>query len=153
MQFKSKFHLNVFQCKREPKVLISCSHLLQTSNGTQTKDFCEAFAENGFEISYEYDHNDHLGVLFIDYHYWQIVGRYGSDLHLYSKESKVINDWFGNQYRTAFKIEFCKQSKCQDLTGLLNVRNLMIDSNDCKFDVFYFSTKAITSNGRYFSLS
>ena len=79
------------------------------ADSTQTKEFCEAFAENHFEISYGYADDLRSGFLFIHNHYWLLET--DSGLRFHSNESKVIANFFGNKYRTAFRVRFCEQSQ------------------------------------------
>ena len=118
--------------------MISCRHL---SDGKQTKDLCKAFSENGFKISYGFNIElpNKKAFIFIDHHYWELYWTTITGLHLYSNESKVISNYFGNEYRNAFRIKFCEQSLCEWFTGLYDVSPLMIISNVCKiWQIFWF---------------
>ena len=67
----------------------------------QNKDFCEAFADNGFKISYVCNCQT---FVFIGHHYWQLIGPKDT-LSLHSNRSKVIDNWFGDEYKTAIEAE------------------------------------------------
>ena len=92
----------------------------------QNQDFCEAFADNGFQISYGYsEYREYVqggyGVfLFIGHHYWQLNGSKNA-LFFHSNRSQIIDNWFGEDYNIAIDMTFCKHSDCRVFAGLLKV--------------------------------
>ena len=75
---------------------------------TKTKDFCEAFKENGFGIDYTFNAVfDGTTVFRTDFvigsDYWTIV--IGDDnCRFFSNQSLVNSDVFGSQYSMAFSL-------------------------------------------------
>ena len=95
---------------------------------SQSKDFCEAFADNGFDIDYAYKRG--YFFLIIGHHYWEVSDQ--MEFTDNTRRSRIIGDWFGNHYNIAFHYQNCneKYTECQQFSGLMKkVNNLMITSN------------------------
>ena len=112
--------------KREMRVIsviVLLSMSLCAFSDQQSKDFCEAFADNGFRISYGYSYAERsLTYLFIGHHYWQVISRSKDVISLYSNRSKIIENWFGGEYKIAIDIKFWDELEdWKWMTGLLKV--------------------------------
>ena len=87
-------------------------------------DFCDAFAENNYRISYGFRTLTKTGnhsFVFIDQNYWKLGFTDNTDddnktLELFADEGKTSN-WFGSQYSMAFCVWF--SDKCK--AGLVKV--------------------------------
>ena len=99
---------------------------LNVVNGTQSRHFCEAFADNGFQISWGYEAEPQTSFLFIRDDYWFLEKNSNdASISLQSNSSKVNNHLFPGPYRDNYKIaiynRICKGGRCQWMTGLWEV--------------------------------
>ena len=124
--------------------------LIWSSNvvdGTQSHDFCEAFADKGFKISFGYSAGLQKIFLFIGNNYW-FVQKNSNDgtLSLQSSVSKAIS--LSEKYVIAIHYNICKGSRCEWMTGLWNVSDLMRFFNLVDFiQTFDFRILTGRSNG------
>ena len=104
---------------------------------TQTKDFCQAFKDNGFRIdytfcpSYQTDTNSSqiITMFVIGSDYWSL-DTYRENWSLVSNESS-FSDGFGSHYSMAFTVIV---TKGQNSYGFLRVREIFefnFDNNFC----------------------
>ena len=77
---------------------------------TQTKDFCEAFRDNGFRLDYSFEieygsQGQRYGImsLVIGYDYWLINATEPENFSLHSNESAISNV-LGSHYSMAFSL-------------------------------------------------